>query len=84
QLVRFHGIFVDQPNIIEGQIIQETLDQFVVKVVPTTAFSQLDIDDIQQRMFQRLGSKISVRVITVDDIPRTESGKFRAVISKVE
>ena len=83
QLVRFHGIFVDQPNIVEGQIIQETLDQFVVRVVPTKAFSQLDIDDIQQRMYQRLGPKISVQVVTVDDIPRTESGKFRAVISKV-
>jgi phenylacetate-CoA ligase len=84
QLVRFHGVFVDQPNIFEGQIIQETLDQFVVKVVPTKAFSQLDIDDIRQRMIQRLGPKILVRVVTVDDIPRTESGKFRAVISKVE
>jgi phenylacetate-CoA ligase len=83
QLVRFHGIFIDQPNIVEGQIIQDALDQFVVKVVPGKAFSQLDIDDIQQRMYQRLGTKISVQVVTVNEIPRTESGKFRAVISKL-
>ena len=82
QLVRFHGIFVDQPNIIEGQVIQETLDTFTVKIVPGGSFSQADITDIQHRMHQRLGSQIIVQVETVAKIPRTESGKFRTVISK--
>jgi phenylacetate-CoA ligase len=81
QLVRFHGIFVDQPNIIEGQVIQETLDTFTVKVVPSSSFCQTDIEDIKQRMVQRLGSQVTVQVETVAEIPRTKSGKFRAIIS---
>jgi phenylacetate-CoA ligase len=84
QMVRFHGIFVDQPNVIEGQIIQETLDSFTVKIVPTNNFSQADIEDIKHRMANRLGQNISVQVIQVNEIPRTKSGKFQAVISKLK
>ncbi|MDY6847322.1 MAG: hypothetical protein SVP52_09340, partial [Chloroflexota bacterium] len=84
QLVRFHGIFTDQPNIIEGQIIQESLDYFVVKVVPTKTFGPSDVKDMKNRMHERLGRDIKVQVVEVDKIPRTKSGKFRAVISKVK
>jgi len=83
QLVRFHGIFADQPNIVEGQIIQETRNDFTVKVVPTDAFTSADIANIIQRMRQRLGPDINIQVEKVQEIPRTKSGKFRAVISKV-
>ncbi len=84
QLVRFHGIFVDQPNIIEGQIIQETLSEFTVKVVPSAGFSEIDIKDIKARMHQRLGESVNVRVDQVKKIPRTASGKFQAVVSRLK
>jgi len=84
QLVRFHGIFVNQPNIIEGQIIQETQTDFIIKVVPTINFSDSDTIDIQQRMRQRLGNDVNIKVCLVDAIPRTKSGKFQAVISRVK
>lgn len=84
QMVRFHGIFVNQPNIIEGQIIQETLSHFTVKVVVTNNFSESDVIDIQNRMHQRLGSEVSILVERVESIPRTRSGKFKAVITKVK
>lgn len=83
QLVRFHGIFVDQPHVVEGQIIQEKLDAFTVKIVPTTGFDQADVENITQRMQQRLGKAISVTVEQVSTIPRTKAGKYRAVISRV-
>lgn len=84
QLVRFHGIFVDQPHVVEGQIIQESLHQFTVKVVPAAGFGGEDVQDIQQRMLQRLGADVQIVVETVSEIERTSSGKFRAVISKVK
>lgn len=83
QLVRFHGIFTDQPNIVEGQIIQETLTDFIVKVVPTENFTENDQQDLRQRMVQRLGKDVNVTVQKVGLIPRTKAGKFQAVISKV-
>ncbi len=84
QMVRFHGIFVNQPHIIEGQIIQESVDQIHVKVVPTHEFSDIDIQDIIHRVQQRLGKAIHVTVEKVDMIPRTSAGKFKAVISNIQ
>jgi phenylacetate-CoA ligase len=80
-MVRFHGIFVNQPHIREGQIIQEKLDHIRVKVVPTEAFGESDIQDVIHRVQQRLGKDVTVSVETVDSIPRTRAGKFQAVIS---
>lgn len=84
QLVRFHGIFTGQPNIIEGQIIQETLTDFVVRLVPTPDFSEVDEIDVRNRMHQRLGAQVTVRIEKVSSIPRAPSGKFKAVVSKVD
>jgi phenylacetate-CoA ligase len=81
QMVRFHGIFIDQPNVREGQIIQEAIDRIRVKVVPTNGFGEMDINDIVSRVKQRLGTEVHVVVEPVKDIPRTAAGKFQAVIS---
>lgn len=83
QMVRFHGIFVEQPNVREGQIIQETLSRIRVRVVPVNGFSSADAQDITQRVRQRLGSQVEVIVESVESIPRTKAGKFRAVISLI-
>ena len=81
QMVRFHGIFVDQPHVREGQIIQETIDKIRVKVVPADVLDQADIDDIVERVRQRLGPQVQVVVEPVALIPRTAAGKFQAVVS---
>lgn len=84
QMVRFHGIFVNQPHIIEGQIIQKEIDHIHVKVVPTDNFVESDRQDIIYRVQQRLGKSINVSVEKVDMIPRTTAGKFKAVISLIK
>ncbi len=81
QLVRFHGIFTHQPHVIEGQIIQESLNQIRVKIVPVEGFSEADKWDIVNRVHQRLGNQVKVVVELVSSIERTKSGKFKAVIS---
>lgn len=83
QLVRFHGIFVNQPHVREGQIIQEALDRIRVKIVPATGFNQQDMADIIARVQQRLSPEVNVIVEPVSEIPRTKAGKFKAVISLI-
>ena len=80
RMVRFHGVFVDQPNVREGQVIQETRSRIRVKVVPTVGFAAADVRDIQARIQQRMGA-VEVIVETVAEIPRTKAGKFKAVIN---
>ena len=81
QMVRFHGVFVDQPHVLEGQVIQESLRQFRVRVVPTSGFGKSDVEDIAHRVRQRLGHEVEVAVEPVERIPRTRAGKFQAVVS---
>jgi len=83
RMVRFHGIFVDQQNIREGQVIQERLDLLRILVVPNPGYGEVDEKDILARVHERLGPNVRVVVNTVDAIPRTPSGKFKAVISKL-
>ena len=80
QMVRFHGIFTNQPHIKQGQIIQEALDSIRVKVIPTAGFGPDDIQDVTVRIQQRLG-QVKVEVEPVDHIPVNKSGKFKAVVS---
>jgi phenylacetate-CoA ligase len=82
QLVRFHGLFVGLPHVLEGQVIQETLDRFTVRVVTANGFTGQDEQQICDRLAQRLGN-VTVALERVSEILRTERGKFRAVISKV-
>lgn len=84
QMVRFHGIFVNQPHVREGQIIQEALNRIRVKVVTTDGFNESDINDITDRIRHRLGLDVEVIVEPVSSIPRTKAGKFKAVISLLE
>jgi len=83
QMVRFHGVFVNQPHVIEGQIIQEALNLIRVKIVPAIGFGVSDMDDITHRIQQRLGDSVRVIVEPVQNISRTKAGKFKAVISRI-
>lgn len=82
-MVRFHGIFTDQPHIREGQIIQEAADHIHVKVVASAGFGPPDIADVVHRIQQRLGRSVRVSVEQVQSIPRSKAGKFQAVINRM-
>lgn len=83
QMVRFHGVFVDQPHVREGQIVQESVRRIRVRVVPEYGFGPSDIRSLVHRVQGRLGPQVEVAVDVVDRIPRTAAGKFQAVVSLV-
>ncbi len=82
ETVRFHGIFIGSNNIREGQVVQETLTKFVLRLVVTPFFNDEDREAIKKRFEERLGP-VELQFEIVDKIERTERGKFKAVISKV-
>lgn len=83
EMVRFHGIFADQPHVVEGQIVQETPTHIVVRVVTAPGFSEVDARSLRQRITTRLTEAVRVDVEPVTEIPRSAAGKYQAVISKV-
>jgi phenylacetate-CoA ligase len=67
----------------EFKIIQESLDDCRVEVVPTAGWQAGSIDAIRNGLTARLGSGVRVDVRLVDEIPPEASGKHRYVVSRV-
>lgn len=83
EMVRFHGIFVGIPSIVEGQIIQHDFADFEVKIVAAKPLTEAERQLLRQRMASQLG-EIKVEIAEVSHIPRGPNGKFKAVISNLK
>jgi phenylacetate-CoA ligase len=81
-MIRFDTVFKGVENIREAQVVQEQLDLFTIRVVPADTFDKHDIQRIKDNMRLHAG-EVGVNVCLVDQIERTASGKFRAVICKL-
>jgi phenylacetate-CoA ligase len=75
--------FKPMHNIAESQILQECIDQLVVKIVKKDTYTKQDEIALLKAFEERLGSQMRIRVEYADAIPRTRNGKFRWVISKI-
>ncbi len=82
QMLRFDAVFKGVSHIREAQVVQESLGQFTVYVVPAAGFTQEAINAIQRNMYLHVGN-LQIDVKCVDAIPRSPSGKFRAVVCKL-
>jgi phenylacetate-CoA ligase len=77
---RLDPVFKGQLPIREAQIIQEDLHHIRVKYVATPGFTKQSARLLMESLQSRLGN-VEVTLESVDMIPRTKNGKFRAVIS---
>ena len=80
---RLDPVFKADLRIREAQIVQESLNQIHVNVVPAAEFGPKDVREIVLGIQQRLGHSVAVTVETVESIPRTSAGKVRAVICRI-
>ena len=79
---RLDPVFKGDLSIVEAQIVQESLDRIVVRVVAAPGFSARDEESIASGVRERLGD-VEVAVERVSEIPRSANGKFRAVVSRI-
>jgi phenylacetate-CoA ligase len=80
---RLSPCFRDTVYLKEAQIIQEDVNSILLKIVPRQGYSSEDERMLLDALHRRLGNEIRIDVQLVDHIPRTASGKYRFVISKV-
>lgn len=83
EMVRFHGLFIGIPKILESQVIQHDYADFTIKVAVQEPLSQDEINLIRKRLHSQLG-EVNVVIEQVDNIPRGPNGKFKAVISHIK
>ncbi len=83
-MVRFHGIFIDHQGLVASQVVQEKRDWIILRLVTSLSFSKVVSEPIMiQRIQSQLGSDIKVSFEYLEDLPRTSSGKIKAVISRL-
>lgn len=80
---RLDPIFKQGFHIREAQIIQEDYEKFLIQYVKDDNFCENDLHGMRDSLCQRVGD-VDVTFKAVDKIPRTKSGKIKAVISKVK
>jgi phenylacetate-CoA ligase len=81
---RLDPVFKSDLPIREAQIIQRTIHEVVIKYVPDSGFEEGAGEELASRLQDRIGSGIDIKLREVNEIPRTENGKFRAVVSNVD
>ncbi len=69
--------------VAESQIIQEDEKTIRIKIVKVDGYSDKDTEFLETEMRKRLGDQMQYIIEFVESIPRTKSGKFRWVVSKV-
>lgn len=75
--------FMGFDGIKQFQVIQEDLNNMTVKIIKGRDFPDEKLYYLEDVIHRIMGDKISIDFKIVDEIPLTQSGKFRVVISKV-
>jgi phenylacetate-CoA ligase len=81
---RLDPLFKGLSGLVEAQIVQESVDQIQILVVPSGEFDGRSRAALIQSLRDRVGLNMSIDVRLVESIPRTKNGKFRSVMSKVK
>jgi phenylacetate-CoA ligase len=76
----FTGVLSHFPEIESFQVVQESKEQIVVRVVPAAGFSKETADRIVSALRAK-GADLEIAVETVEEIPAAPSGKRRFVIA---
>ena len=67
-----------------SQMVQTAVDRLVVRVIPRPEYSAADTEHLVRELKARLGQDMQVDIEFVESLPRTASGKFKWVISRVD
>ena len=69
-------------NILKGQIIQKTRNDFLIKVVPTVGWNEQSILTLKENFLERI-QDVNVEIQECDKIENEWAGKFRVIKSEL-
>jgi phenylacetate-CoA ligase len=76
--------FKPMDNIVESQIIQESLHNIRILIVKNELYSNEDERIFLNSFIDRVGLEVEISIEYVDQIERTKNGKYKWVISKIK
>ena len=75
--------FVEQPRVIESQIVQKSLDLIEIHVVKGKDYTEADEKRLEESARQALADRIGWKIVYVDRVRRGKNGKIKCVISEL-
>ncbi|MGB9617316.1 MAG: hypothetical protein ACPL7J_08345, partial [Desulfomonilaceae bacterium] len=83
RLGRLDFLFKETERIEEAQLIQDSIDRVVVRIVRSPHYTVRDEQMLLANLRRYLGDEIILDIEYLDEIPRESNGKFRQIVSSV-
>ena len=84
KIMRFDYLFKETPSIKEAQIVQKKLGSITIKIVKRDTYASQDEDKIKKLTKLWISPNLDVQFEYTNNIERTPSGKFRAIINTIK
>jgi phenylacetate-CoA ligase len=81
---RISSIFKSMLGVKEAQIMQDKVGYAEFRIVKDSAYTLKDENRLKDQIKERLGSDFNFKIIYLNEIKRTKSGKLKFVINKVD
>lgn len=83
KISRFDYIFKNTPGVREAQIVQEKVGEIIIRVIPRSENWDGDKQRLLENVCAYISPTIAVKFEQVEALERTNTGKFKAVVSKL-
>jgi phenylacetate-CoA ligase len=83
KILRFDYLFKDTKSIKECQIVQKEINSLIFRIVKRDSYKKETEAHLRSLVKQWISPKLFIHFEYVKEIKRTESGKFRAVLSEL-
>lgn len=83
RVMRFGNVFKNTKSIRECQVVQRAPESLVFRIVRYDDYSMETEREIKKRVHEIISPSLKVEFEYVNEIERTKSGKFKAVINEV-
>jgi len=84
RIMRFDYVFKDALHVKEAQVVQEELENILVRIVRRPEYDSGDEREIRREIGIWISPRLTVRFEYVPEIERAPNGKFRAVLSRLK
>ena len=82
KIVQIDGLFSSDLHILNGQIIQKTNTDFLIKVVPAAGWNKQSVLALKANFLERIQDG-NIEIQVCDEIEKTWAGKFRVIKSDI-
>lgn len=78
------GVYYNKGDIKQFQIIQKSISEIVVKVVPNGRLEKSTTEKVSSVIKKVMGDKVQIKYVSVKNIPKSKSGKYLYAVSEVK